>query len=60
MLKVNKKYLGTTLKKDGITIVLEEGLSQGVLTLVENRFGKKYVSKLREKKDVEDTERPSE
>lgn len=60
MLKVKKKYLGKVLKGNGISIELNEALSQSNLEFIKTRFGADYVQKVTVKKDVEDTERPSE
>jgi len=61
MLKVKRKYLGKVLKGGGISAELNDNLSQGVLKLLYNRFGKEYFTKVKEKKeDDNNTESASE
>jgi len=61
MLKVKRKYLGKVLKGGGISAELNDNLSQGVLTLLYNRFGKEYFTKVKEKnQDDNNTESASE
>jgi hypothetical protein len=61
MYKVKRKYLGKVLKGGGVSIELSDKLSQNALKWTYNRFGKEYITVVKEKKkDDNDTESPSE
>ena len=68
MLKIKKKYLGKVLKGGGVSAKLDDKLSQNQMEFCKQRFGEEYFEEVKEekpkttrkKKDVEDTEKPSE
>ena len=60
MLKIKRKYLGKVLKGGGVYIKLLDTLSQSQLQFVLNRWGKEYITTIKVKIDVDNTEKPSE
>lgn len=63
MYRVKKKYLGKTLKHNGVSVKLEEDMPQAHMRYVFNKqiWGKKYITLVKEKiTDDKNTEIPSE